>query len=242
MDFETILSRHSRIALQFSGGKDSLACLYLLRPWLDRITVYWRNPGDPFPETFELMEQVRAMCPHFVEIHGDVLAWQAENGFPSDLMPTSCSPIGRVLGFGKDKITDRFYCCWSNIMQPMGQRMIDDGITLIIRGTKDADMPVQPIRSGQVIDGIEYLYPLQDWTHEQVFEFLRQEGAPVPRFYEGRTCGMDCRCCSAWWDEHRASYLKEHHPEVHAQYQERLGVIRRVITLHLDHLNHERSE
>ena len=42
----SILDRHERIALQFSGGKDSLALWGLMRPHLDRVVVYHVDTGD----------------------------------------------------------------------------------------------------------------------------------------------------------------------------------------------------
>ena len=69
------LGGHERIALQVSGGRDSLACFYLLKDagLLDKVTVYWVNTGDAFPETIEIMDLVRDMTPHFVEISGNQL-------------------------------------------------------------------------------------------------------------------------------------------------------------------------
>lgn len=40
-----IIDRHERVVLFFSGGKDSLTCLLLLRPYWDRLTVCWINTG-----------------------------------------------------------------------------------------------------------------------------------------------------------------------------------------------------
>lgn len=94
------LARHDRIALQLSGGRDSIACLYLMRPWLDRITVYWLNTGAAFPETLAVIEQMRAWVPHFVEIDGDQPGHVARHGIPSDLVPSSHTPIG-LLATGK---------------------------------------------------------------------------------------------------------------------------------------------
>jgi len=53
-----IISRHERIALHVSGGKDSLATLYLLRPYWDKLTVYWLNSGDTVPATESMMREI----------------------------------------------------------------------------------------------------------------------------------------------------------------------------------------
>ncbi|MFG0641366.1 phosphoadenosine phosphosulfate reductase family protein, partial [Delftia sp. WSY_22] len=53
-----------RAALHFSGGKDSLACLYLLRPLVEQgLPVYWLSTGDTIPETRAVVDQVRAWIP-----------------------------------------------------------------------------------------------------------------------------------------------------------------------------------
>jgi phosphoadenosine phosphosulfate reductase len=58
-----VIARHERIVLQFSGGKDSLASLQMVRDHWAKITVAWVNSGDVFPETIELMDTVRARVP-----------------------------------------------------------------------------------------------------------------------------------------------------------------------------------
>jgi 3'-phosphoadenosine 5'-phosphosulfate sulfotransferase (PAPS reductase)/FAD synthetase len=58
------------------------------------------------------------------------------------------------------------------------------------------------------------LYPIQDWSAEQVDQFLRDEGAPVAPFYaRGMKRAPECMGCTAWWDEGRLAYMREHHPE-----------------------------
>ena len=49
---------HERVALELSGGKDSVACLYLLRHQLHKITVYWLNTGDAYPETLDVIHHL----------------------------------------------------------------------------------------------------------------------------------------------------------------------------------------
>ena len=55
---QNIIERHERIALQVSGGRDSIACLYLMRPYWDRVTVYWLDTGAAYPETVSLMQRI----------------------------------------------------------------------------------------------------------------------------------------------------------------------------------------
>ena len=47
---QDFFNRHEKIALMFSGGRDSLACLELYRDYLDKMTLIWVNTGANFPE------------------------------------------------------------------------------------------------------------------------------------------------------------------------------------------------
>lgn len=240
MDFDAILGRHQRIALQLSGGKDSLACLYLLRRYWDRLTVYWCNTGDPFPETVEIIEQVRREVPRFVEIVGRQPEVVEQFGLPSDIVPASHTPIG-LLGSGKPGplIQDRYSCCYRVFMYPMHRRMLDDGITLIIRGQRADDALKAPVQSGHVEDGIEYLFPVENWTAAGVIDYLRTNGRPVPRFYQMLDSAPDCVTCSAYWEHGISAYLKQHHPQAHQVVQLRLDSIKTAVSDSIASFNRE---
>ena len=116
---DDIISRHKRIALQFSGGRDSIACLYLMRPYWDRLTVYWCDTGAPYPETVSLVAKVRDMVPNFAVIRGEQPNVIAEYGIPSDILPASSPPMG-ILGAGAGvPMQDRYTCCLRSIMLPL---------------------------------------------------------------------------------------------------------------------------
>lgn len=239
VEIDDILARHERIALQVSGGRDSLACLYLMRPYLDRITVYWCNTGDAFPETVAIMREVAAMCPRFVEIDGGQPGVVQRFGLPSDIVPADSTPIGVVGNGGGQLIQDRYSCCSRVFMLPMHERMVADGITLVIRGQKQADRLKAPVRSGHVDLGIEYLFPIEDWTARQVMNYLRAEAAPIPRFYEMLDGAPDCMTCSAWWENGAAGYLKRYHYPQYQEVQRRLDIIKAAVAPSIANFNIE---
>jgi len=200
------LDRHEgRIALAFSGGKDSLAVIYLLREHLHRLTVYHVSTGDQLSEVVEIVEHVRAMCPNFVLIRTDKEGWVRENGIPSDLVPHSSHWIGQAMQESPVRMASRYDCCWHNIMAPMDSRIRADGNTLLIRGTKSADMRQLPAATGDVTNGLELLLPLEGWDDVRVFAYLREVGAPIARVYEaaGVVHTPECARCSAWLAESR---------------------------------------
>ncbi|QMV32699.1 phosphoadenosine phosphosulfate reductase [Ralstonia phage Heva] len=237
---QKIISNHKKIALQLSGGKDSLACLYIMRPYWDRLTVYWLNTGAAFPETVEQMKAIREMVPHFVEIGGRQPEVIEEFGLPSDIVPVNSTPVGvTAAGDGRALIQDRYSCCLRSLMIPMHERMMQDGVTLIIRGQKDSDRLKAPIKSGDVVDGIQYLLPIETWDDDDVLSYLKGQGATLPRFYETLRASPDCISCSAYWEEGRAAYLKQHHPREHVIYLARLDAINVAVNEHIAAFNHE---
>lgn len=241
MTMDATLQKHERIALQLSGGKDSLACLYLMRPFLDRITVYWLNTGRAFPETVQTIEAVREFIPHFVEIKSDVDMVHRQSGIPSDIVPASATGLGKLVGHDAPLIQDRYSCCFQTIMRPMHERMLADEITLIIRGQRNDDAQKAPLRSGMMDGGIEFLFPIEDWTAKQVMAFLELKGAPIPRFYEMLDEAPDCMTCSAWWEMGAAKYLKRYHHPAYLDVQGRLDAINRAVSEHIVNFNKEVS-
>lgn len=235
------LDRHERsAALAFSGGKDSLACVELLRDQLHRLTIYHLDTGDQLPEQQASVAYVERIAPHFVRVRTDVRDWIGRNGLPSDLVPYASHPIGRELGQERVAIVPRYDCCWSNIMLPLQERMQADGCTLIIRGTKRADMPRLPLESGQSANGMELWLPLEDWTDADVLAFLHAREVPIPPYYDAGLHGApDCAHCTAWWNEGRGAYLKTHHPEVYAAYRAGLETILHALGEPMRWLNRE---
>jgi phosphoadenosine phosphosulfate reductase len=219
------LDRHTRIALSFSGGKDSLACVQLLKDRLDDITIYHLDTGDLLPEMRASVAAVESFAPHFVRVETDVAGWISQHGLPSDLVPYSSHAVGLLMGETTTPLVGRYECCYANLMWPLFERVMQDGMTLLIRGTKSVDMARLPAASGEVVGGVELYYPLLDWTHEQVFAYLAREGVKLPRIYNYTTNSPECARCSAWWGEGRAAYLKKYHPELWAEYDARLQVV-----------------
>lgn len=234
----SILDRHERIAMMFSGGKDSMACLYLLREQLHRITLIHIDTGDLLPETREIVAHIKKNVPNFIHVQGDVHAWIGANGLPTDLLPWWAHPIGALSEPGP-KLVPRLDCCWNNLMAPAYLAARERGFTLVIRGTKTADLPRLPLYSGAVVDGVEYWHPIEDWTHEQVFSYLRLQGAPVSRVYDYVDNSPECAQCSAWWGEKRGAYLRKYHPELWRGYGERLRVVTEAIDQPIANLQEE---
>jgi 3'-phosphoadenosine 5'-phosphosulfate sulfotransferase (PAPS reductase)/FAD synthetase len=228
-----------RFALQFSGGKDSLACLQLLKPWWDRLIVLWSNMGDPFPETVEQMQGVRKLVAEFHEIRGNSFD-EASRAYPVDLLSLRATPLGRTLEPDGAKVTlrNRYDCCWSNSWLPMTNAAKALGIELLIRGQRDSESERAPIqKDSRDPSGAAILLPLKLWQQEDVFSYLKQEGVTLPRTYQFIRSSVDCMHCTAWLGDKRGKleYLRRFHPVVAQEYEKRLALIG-------DELKHEVTE
>ena len=226
------LDRHEgRIAFCMSGGKDSLAVAYLLREHLHRMTVYHVSTGDQLSEVVAIVQHVAEMCPRFVTIETDKEAWVREHGLPSDLVPHSSHWMGVAMAESPVRLSSRYDCCGSNIMVPMHERIRADGNTLVIRGTKAADMKRVPFRSGEVLDGVELLLPIETWSDAEVFAYLRRVEAPIAPVYElaGVVHTPECARCSAWLGESLAGYLRANYPAAYVDYAARIEAVATVV-------------
>jgi 3'-phosphoadenosine 5'-phosphosulfate sulfotransferase (PAPS reductase)/FAD synthetase len=218
------LQAHEKIVLLFSGGKDSLALIYLFREHLDRITILHLDAGDLLPEMRELVAKVEKVVPRFVRIQTDAPAWIAANGIPSDLVPMRAHPINRRPGDGvRRSIVPPFDCCLANRWEPMSRYIEESGATLSIHGQRRADPVPAAFWAAQNAFADRRWHPIEHWSDREVFAYLSEFGAPILPFYSYRTQAPECATCPAGWSEKRAAYLKNHHPDLAARYSSYLA-------------------
>lgn len=230
MSLAPLFARHRRVALQLSGGQDSIALLHLMMPWKDLFCVYWLNPGNPLPETTAMMNEIRTMVPHFKEVAGRQPEVIALDGWPSDVVPIRWTRAGQFSG-GKQPFTvqGRLDCCWRSLMLPLHEAMIADDITCIIRGKRSDEGDKSPSRDGDVIDGIEFIYPLWDWSAADVQSYLEEAGIPRPKSYQYASHSLDCMDCTAWWGEGMDRFLEAEYPDQYAEYGRRIDLIKSAV-------------
>jgi phosphoadenosine phosphosulfate reductase len=111
-------------------------------------------------------------------------------------------------------------------MVPLHNRMKHDGITLIIRGQKNSDEMKGELKSGDVMDGFEFLYPLGDLNDADCDDVIKAHGITLPAYYgEGLISSGDCLSCTAWNDEARGAHLLKHYPNRYSVYRTEMSHI-----------------
>jgi phosphoadenosine phosphosulfate reductase len=100
------------------------------------------------------------------------------------------------------------------------------GYRLVIRGQKNADVLKGPLRSGHVDeDGVEYWFPLEDWTDADVRRFIADQAEiALPDYYRYTNSSLDCWSCTAYLPENigKRRYMAKHHPIWHDEVTKRL--------------------
>lgn len=200
---DAFFSRHERVILSFSAGKDSAACLYLLEDYWDRMTVLWANGGNPYSETVAYMDKIAQMVPHFAVVNGRQPEVVEKFGWPVDVLPHEATAVGKMASNdGGPKLQLFSNCCSLNLWQPVHQYCLENKVTGVIRGQKFLDRLTAPMSSGSVFGGIEYLLPLEHWTDEMVFEFLGDARTPES-YLRGIESSLDCKNCTAYLFENK---------------------------------------
>lgn len=237
---ESVMERHEKVVLMFSGGKDSMACLYLMRKFLDKITVLWINTGDAFPEMIALMERVKKLVPQFVEVKSNQPSYVKNYGMPSDVVPISNLPYGMVFTGEKTvKINSYLDCCAANIWKPGHDAIKQMGATLIIRGQRNQEAHKSPVRSGNIIDGIEYLMPIETWSSDEVMAYLKVQDFDMPEFYSLEHTSLDCMHCTAYCAHHadKFEYMKKNHYTAYKETISSMGLIAECVQREINPLN-----
>lgn len=230
-----MLGKHDRAMLEFSGGKDSLAALYLARPYLDRITVLFADTGGTFPHVVEFVKDTcsdlgatlqivepQMPAPQFTELYG----------LPSDMVPAwaTAEMAWTLKDRPKRLLQAPMTCCMTMLLLPLSRTVIASGVKLVIRGAKKADkrVGVPPGTLDQY--GIEYQSPIWEWTDDDVFAYLKAEGATLADHYNsGVNDSLDCWMCTGhmpYGDAGRKlDYTKKNYPELWPEVQRRLRAV-----------------
>ena len=220
-----MVAGHKNVVLWFSGGKDSMACLYLLKAYLPTITVLWVNTGKYYPELLATVTTAKAMCPHWIEIQSDREAQWGQHGLPSDLVPIDWTLQGQAFSHLKT-ITVQSYlqCCHDNLWVPMWTKTKELGATLVIRGQRADDTHQSKGANGSSADGILFWHPVEDWTRAQVLAYLTEQMGVLPEHYQLDHSSMDCYDCTAFaaHSHDRVAYMQARHPALYQDYHDKL--------------------
>lgn len=235
-----MLAPDETAVLQFSGGKDSTALLYLATPHLDRITILFGDTGAVYPHVREHVErtcQKLGATLRVITPQESVRAYTERMGLPADIVPVEASDLMPVRGGTRLQPYTR--CCGEMLWRPMAQAINEMGAKIVLRGSKKCDSRLG-VPDGYVEGGITYRSPLWHWSDADVMAYLKEQGAELPKHYAEVPDSLDCWLCSAHLPHHGAAKLKwtrEHYPELFPIVAERIEKVRGVLLEHVNRIS-----
>lgn len=233
-----MIGNHKKAVLQFSGGKDSLAALYLARPWLDEIEVHFGDTGAVFPH---IVEFVKRTCESLganlkiVRPEVGIETYHKEHGLPSDIVPSWATSFMAETMEEKPavKVQGALVCCSKMLWEPMNAALLESGATLCIRGVKGGDERLGVREERFVNGGIEYMSLVWSWTDGEVLSYLSREGAEIPPQYPEVDDGMDCWLCTGHLRTHyavsRMKYVSKNYPDLMPELSRRAKALQDVL-------------
>jgi len=224
------------LGLAFSGGKDSLACWYIYRS-KDPIVI-WVNTGKVYPETLALVNEIRAECSEFIEVKTNQQAQNDEFGLPADCVPINHTLYGmNFTGQQTVKVQSYLGCCAENKSLPLMKAAKERGITHLIRGQRNDEAYISTAKNGDMVEGITFVQPIEDWTTEQVKAFLLTQRPRLPEHFDIEHSSLDCYDCTAYacHSSDRVEWMKSAYPDLYAQYDVRWQALKSALLPTLKH-------
>lgn len=209
-----------KTALALSGGKDSLACFFLMKDELD--CAIYVDTGFSYPETRALVAMVAQSLPVYT-VYSARAAQNDEYGIPSDVVPVNWTHFGQAVTTKKPAMIQPYLqCCFSNMAEPLFAKAKELQITHLVTGQRQEDTHRSTARHGETVEGLVRMNPLEAWSKEQVLSYLASH-MTLPAHFRLTHSSLDCYDCPAYAAEtqDRVAWTELHHPEFAAAHRVR---------------------
>lgn len=214
--------------LAFSGGKDSMACLHLMKDSLD--CAIYVDTGKSYPETAAMVRYASQLV-LVVTVYTNRAEQNERQGIPADVVPVDWTRIGQMVTGRKPVMIQNYLsCCWENVSLPLLAKAAEMGATEIVYGQRNDEGHKSTSRNGDIVEGIVRLQPIEDWTSDQVMEYLASK-MDIPAHYKIKHSSLDCYDCTAYRKDSRdrVRFTKKNHPEMYREYSERIDLLNQAL-------------
>ena len=186
-----------KLAVAFSGGKDSLVALHLTLKTLGPNTkVIYNNTTVEFPETIEYLRYLSGQW------NLNLLIARPDKSFFSAL---------KEKGWASHE--DR-WCCKVFKDDPAHKTMSMNGILAEITGTTRTESiyrrSLSPFRLPKKEPLIIRIHPIYDWNQWEVWRYIEEENLPYNQLYDKGYRRIGCWCCPINGPSHYRRLRKTH--------------------------------
>lgn len=198
-----LVSTDMKIALAWSGGKDSTLVLYFVRMVYPDIPVVFNNTGVEFPETVKFVHQLADEWKlNLIETKPIKSFWKCVSEYGFSLGKQASNKEN-----GHKKNNSCCYFCKEKPAQAEYQKLEIRGIFTGITAVESRNRMFNA-RKGTcyqtVHEKIWKVHPILWWTEDEVREYIRQENIPLNPVYTrgAERCGcMPCTAYKTWESE-----------------------------------------
>ncbi|MGA7799074.1 MAG: phosphoadenosine phosphosulfate reductase family protein [Methanoregula sp.] len=171
-----------RPTISYSGGKDSLATLLVVRKALGNVPLLFADTGLEFPDTYANVEAVQQ------KYGAEVIRTATSGKFfetlerqgPPAVNARWCCSVCKLL-----PVAETIRSTWGECLSFIGQRRYES----LSRARSDR------VWRNQTVKVQVSAAPIQDWTALHVWLYLFREEAPYNRLYEHRLDRIGCFMC-----------------------------------------------
>lgn len=222
-----------KIALSYSGGKDSSVLLDLCRPYKDRFTVVWVNTGYAFPHIQKhVVETTQDFS--FQEIAHDLKPVWEQHGLPTHILPLDHAPM--VSAKAKTPYLQNWVACCLRRMESVVKALEPQGFDILLTGQRATDAsPSVPLRQVMNAGAITMVAPLWEWSDEEILDYISQRNISLPASATIDDTSMECTICPAQIEK-RIDFIKEHYPEYLPTIGENVRAVMDVVQGRLDEM------
>jgi 3'-phosphoadenosine 5'-phosphosulfate sulfotransferase (PAPS reductase)/FAD synthetase len=198
-----------KVALSYSGGKDSSVLLDLCRPYKDRFAVFWINTGYAFPQIRQhVINTTQGFS--FQEITHDLQPHWERDGIPTHILPVDHASL--AVAKAKKPYLQNWMACCTRRMGTAAAVLKSQGFNLVLDGQRASDLASGWPRES-LIDGMLFVSPLWDWTDGMIEAYIAEHSIKLPLSSDANDTSMECWHCPASIDRPRIEFVKKHYPE-----------------------------
>jgi len=179
--------------IAFSGGKDSLVVLDLVRQIAPVIPGVFENTGNEYPETVAYVKTIE----NIVELHPDISFWECAKKYGLPKLKSKSKSHGNQ-------------CCIKLKEEPFKKYCKNNPVDLVFTGLTAAESRNRMMmlkRMGHLYwhksEEIWKCHPIADWTDLDVWQYIKIRNLEYNPIYDIGIPRCGCRFCTAYisWKE-----------------------------------------
>lgn len=229
---KTLLEATDRVAVAFSGGRDSLVALHLTLQVYPIIPVMFVNTSIEFPETLSYVRQLaEAWRLNLFEVKPQVNFWRLteEQGIPvaGRGNTTFMRDLSQRAGV---KLSNS--CCRRMKETPARQFYREHRIEGVVTGLRVSESLMRKMNFADygalrysTTYGTLVSWPLYAWTDRDISDYIALHGLPVNPLYEMGYNRVGCWAClqDMFYKDSRLFTLQKQHPNLYEAVKRKFG-------------------